>query len=124
MADDGRDQIVTVGEDIRLSQNGVSDDPFGGKAPLIYCRRHTLDDDSATTVELHNAVSRCEVHALGFMGRRRLGGEMYRGHSCPQTPPRRRRPIENAHEETVATQSRTFVTRSARSNGFGRSANG
>jgi hypothetical protein len=64
MVNDGGDQVVTVGEDVRLDLHHVADHPFGGKAPFLYRRRHPFDDDPAATVELHHdSKSRCESHA-------------------------------------------------------------
>lgn len=51
MKDGGGHDVVPVREDISLHDDDISNHAFGGKPAVVDLRRHTLDQDTATTIE-------------------------------------------------------------------------
>ena len=51
------DQIVAVGEDIRLRRHDVADDTLRREAAVVDRRCNVFDDDSFSTVELSHSIS-------------------------------------------------------------------
>jgi hypothetical protein len=66
MENDRGEDVVTVGEDVRLDRYGIADDAFGWKASVIDGRRNALDDDTATPIDigLRHEPASCEGRAL------------------------------------------------------------
>ena len=66
MQDHGGENVVTVSEDVRLDRDEIAGDAFGRKAAVVDRRRHSFNDDTASTIKTgsgHEGVS-CELYAL------------------------------------------------------------
>jgi hypothetical protein len=61
--DDGRDDVVAVGEDVGTHLDGVADDPLHREAAAVDLRRQAFDDDAAAPVP--EVGSRLAGHGSG-----------------------------------------------------------
>src|ERR1700682_781222 len=52
MESDRGEDVVTVGEDVRLDCYGIADNALGRKASVIDGERGSLDDDTATRIDI------------------------------------------------------------------------